>query len=361
MRGEVDFATSLRSRVAALAGRAGVGVRARPRPHRADAGRARADRRRARARRHASASSRAGSTRSSTRSRPTSASTSGARTGSRSRDGVLSRRRRRRDRGRRGQGRSAARRGPHDAGVPLSRTIAIGDGANDLRMMAERGSASRSTPSPRCARAPTSWSGPVDLREVIPLPPLSRRSQARWPMSEAGGSVAAWTSSSIPGLWLDASSWDDVDPALEAAGHTVHPLTMPGVGVAGAGVGRHRHRRLGRRRGRRDRRARRARRRRRPQRRRQRRVGRRRRPPRPGRAGHLRRHVPARRGRGISEFEVVDGVIPFPGWDSFDEPEVDDLDADARARIEPRAPRRCRRGCPTDPLALTDDRRHECR
>lgn len=33
----------------------------------------------------------------------------------------------------------------------------------------------------------------------------------------------------IPGFWLDASSWSEVTPALEAAGHTVHPLTLPGL------------------------------------------------------------------------------------------------------------------------------------
>jgi pimeloyl-ACP methyl ester carboxylesterase len=33
----------------------------------------------------------------------------------------------------------------------------------------------------------------------------------------------------IPGFWLDGSSWDRVTPALEAAGHTVHPLTLPGL------------------------------------------------------------------------------------------------------------------------------------
>ncbi|ACZ30954.1 alpha/beta hydrolase fold protein [Xylanimonas cellulosilytica DSM 15894] len=33
----------------------------------------------------------------------------------------------------------------------------------------------------------------------------------------------------IPGFWLDASAWDDVVPALEAAGHTAHPLTLPGL------------------------------------------------------------------------------------------------------------------------------------
>jgi pimeloyl-ACP methyl ester carboxylesterase len=33
----------------------------------------------------------------------------------------------------------------------------------------------------------------------------------------------------IPGFWLDASSWDDVVPALRAAGHTAFPLTLPGL------------------------------------------------------------------------------------------------------------------------------------
>ncbi|MFL6136467.1 MAG: alpha/beta fold hydrolase [Frankiaceae bacterium] len=33
----------------------------------------------------------------------------------------------------------------------------------------------------------------------------------------------------IPGLWLDASSWDAVVPALERAGHRAHPLTLPGM------------------------------------------------------------------------------------------------------------------------------------
>lgn len=33
----------------------------------------------------------------------------------------------------------------------------------------------------------------------------------------------------VPGFWLDASSWDGVVPTLEAAGHTVEPLTLPGL------------------------------------------------------------------------------------------------------------------------------------
>lgn len=44
----------------------------------------------------------------------------------------------------------------------------------------------------------------------------------------------------VPGFWLDASSWSEVTPALSAAGHTVHPLTLPGlesVEASRAGIG----------------------------------------------------------------------------------------------------------------------------
>lgn len=33
----------------------------------------------------------------------------------------------------------------------------------------------------------------------------------------------------IPGLWLDGSSWDQVVPVLEQAGHRTHALTLPGM------------------------------------------------------------------------------------------------------------------------------------
>jgi pimeloyl-ACP methyl ester carboxylesterase len=33
----------------------------------------------------------------------------------------------------------------------------------------------------------------------------------------------------VPGLWLDGASWDEVTPHLEAAGHRVHPVTLPGL------------------------------------------------------------------------------------------------------------------------------------
>ncbi|MEC5191077.1 MULTISPECIES: alpha/beta fold hydrolase [unclassified Arthrobacter] len=48
----------------------------------------------------------------------------------------------------------------------------------------------------------------------------------------------------VPGFWLDASSWEEVTPVLVAAGHAVHPLTMPGlesVSASRAGIGLRTH------------------------------------------------------------------------------------------------------------------------
>jgi pimeloyl-ACP methyl ester carboxylesterase len=33
----------------------------------------------------------------------------------------------------------------------------------------------------------------------------------------------------IPGFWLNAASWDPITRALRGAGHSVHPLTLPGL------------------------------------------------------------------------------------------------------------------------------------
>ncbi|HSO89757.1 MAG TPA: alpha/beta hydrolase [Arthrobacter sp.] len=48
----------------------------------------------------------------------------------------------------------------------------------------------------------------------------------------------------VPGFWLDASSWEEVTPPLAAAGHQVHPLTLPGLESAAApraGIGLRTH------------------------------------------------------------------------------------------------------------------------
>lgn len=162
----------------------------------------------------------------------------------------------------------------------------------------------------------------------------------------------------IPGLWLDASSWDAVSPTLERAGHHPVALTMPGTGapaalsadigiaewvgavvaeidardepvvlvghsgggnvVWGAADAR---------------------------------------PDRVARVVLVDTALPPD-GGGISEFPVVDGVIPFPGWDFFDEPDVADLDEPTRIRAAGRTasvPARV----PTDPLPLGDERRHQ--
>jgi pimeloyl-ACP methyl ester carboxylesterase len=161
----------------------------------------------------------------------------------------------------------------------------------------------------------------------------------------------------VPGLWLDASSWDDITPALRAAGHDPHPLTMPGVGApaaesAGIGIADWVDAvvaeidRLG------------------------------------GpvalvghsgggnvvwgaaeaRADLVARvvfvdTVPPPPGGGIADFGLTDGVVAFPGWDFFDDEEVDDLSPDVRAKWAARAksvPARV----PADEIALTGTRRH---
>lgn len=159
----------------------------------------------------------------------------------------------------------------------------------------------------------------------------------------------------IPGLWLDADSWGDVTADLERSGHTVHALTMPGVGASAAesadigiadwvaagvdavdavggpvvvvghsgggnvawGVADAR-------------------------------------PDLVSRVVFV-DSVPPPPGAGISEFEVVDGVIPFPGWDFFPAEDVDDLDDATRTRTAPHA-RSVPAKVPTDPLPLDGER-----
>ena len=160
----------------------------------------------------------------------------------------------------------------------------------------------------------------------------------------------------VPGLWLDASSWSDVTAPLVANGHRVHPLTMPGTGASASesdeigiddwvgavvreidaathpvvlighsGGGNVVYAAADRR---------------------------------PHAVAHviLLDTFPPVPGAGISDFPVVDGVVPFPGWEFFDEDDVADLSPEARARAGARTSS-VPRHVPTDALRLTDERR----
>ncbi|HYP73016.1 MAG TPA: alpha/beta hydrolase [Microbacterium sp.] len=161
----------------------------------------------------------------------------------------------------------------------------------------------------------------------------------------------------IPGLWLDASSWDPVLPALRAAGLSPKPLTMPGVGASAADsaeigiadwidavvaeidaadgpvvlVGHSGGGNVAW--GAADRR--------------------------PGRVARVVfvDTIPPHPGGDISEFPIEDGVIPFPGWDFFDDEDTHDLDDATRAAtlsLTRSVPARV----PTDAIELTDTARH---
>lgn len=58
-----------------------------------------------------------------------------------------------------------------DAGLPLARTIAVGDGANDLEMMAAAGLGVAFNAKPAVRAQADLVIDPVDLRELIPLLP----------------------------------------------------------------------------------------------------------------------------------------------------------------------------------------------
>ncbi len=155
----------------------------------------------------------------------------------------------------------------------------------------------------------------------------------------------------VPGLWLEASSWGTVAASLTAAGHRVHALTMPGVGEpaersAGIGIADWVNSVVERVDeltgevvlvghsgggnvvwGAADAR-----------------------PDRLARVVFV-DTVPPPPGRGISDFAVVDGVIPFPGWEFFPEEDVADLDTAIRAETAAQTksvPARV----PSDPIVL---------
>ncbi|MBN9177335.1 MAG: alpha/beta hydrolase [Microbacterium sp.] len=160
----------------------------------------------------------------------------------------------------------------------------------------------------------------------------------------------------IPGLWLDASSWDEVLPALRSAGLRARAMTMPGVGAAASesadigisewiaavvaeidgadgdvvvvghsGGGNVAWGAVDRR---------------------------------PDRIARviLVDTIPPYPGADISEFPIVDGVVPFPGWDFFDAVDTWDVDDETRQRTLPLT-RSVPARVPTAPIGLEDERR----
>lgn len=163
----------------------------------------------------------------------------------------------------------------------------------------------------------------------------------------------------VPGFWLDASSWDEVTPALVEAGHRVHPLTLPGlesrdtsragiglqdhvdfvaaqvdaldgdvvlIGHSGGGAIIHGVADL--------------------------------------RPGRIARNVyvdagPPRPGEAINDELPADGdEIPLPPWDEFMEMDLVDLDERIRADFIARAIPQPK-GVAVDGITLTDERRLE--
>ena len=167
----------------------------------------------------------------------------------------------------------------------------------------------------------------------------------------------------IPGFWLDASSWDPVVPALAAAGHRMHPLTLPGrespdaartgitlrsevdaavrvidsldaslgpvalVGHSGGGAVAH--------------------------------AALDRRPARVARVVYV-DSGPLPEGMPINDkLPVVDGEIPLPDWSVLGEEDLTDLDDDLRADFRRRAVP-IPAGVATEPqAALVDPRRYD--
>ena len=165
----------------------------------------------------------------------------------------------------------------------------------------------------------------------------------------------------IPGLWLDGSSWDRVIPVLEQAGHTAHPLTLPGleskdadrsgitlqdhidavvaavdavpadegkVVVVGHSLGAALAFAAG-----------------------------------DARPDRVARTVfiggfPVADGEPLGAFAAENGEIPLPSWEDIGEVDLKDLDDAARADFRARAvpsPERVT----TDPIRLTSDRRYD--
>lgn len=163
----------------------------------------------------------------------------------------------------------------------------------------------------------------------------------------------------VPGFWLDASSWDEVTPVLEAAGHRARPITPPGLEsidadrtgislrdhvdavvaevdatdgplalVAHSGAAASVHGAVDAR------------------------------PDRVDRVVYV-DCVPIGEGEAINrELPVVGGEIPLPAWSGFDRADLVDLDDDLRAEFRARAIPEPQ-GPSYDALTLSDVRRYD--
>lgn len=165
----------------------------------------------------------------------------------------------------------------------------------------------------------------------------------------------------IPGLWLDGSSWDRVIPVLRRAGHTAHPLTLPGLESRDADrsavtlqdnvdavvaaidavpeedgkvlvVGHSLGSALAY-------------------------AAADARPDRVARTVYV-GGFPATDGEPLGAFDAENGEIPLPGWDELGEDDLRDLDDAARADFRARAIPSPERFA-TDPIRLTSERRYD--
>lgn len=163
----------------------------------------------------------------------------------------------------------------------------------------------------------------------------------------------------VPGFWLDASSWGEVTPTLEAAGHRARPITLPGLSspradrseitlsdhvdavvaeidatvgplalVAHSGAAAPVHAAVDAR------------------------------PDRVDRVIYV-DCVPLGDGDAVNrELPVIAGEIPLPDWSGFDKADLVDLDDGLRAEFRARAVSEPR-GPAYDAVSLTDVRRYD--
>lgn len=160
----------------------------------------------------------------------------------------------------------------------------------------------------------------------------------------------------VAGLWLDGSAWDDVATELEGLGHRPVPLTLPGQGDGSTSatlddqvaavleavdaaaddvivVGHSAACTLAW-------------------------LAADRRPEKVAEVVLI-GGFPSADGEAYAAFfEMVDGVMPFPGWEPFEGPDAADLDEDARSRISAAAIA-VPEGVATGIVHLRDPRRHE--